>query len=197
MRLQRVGQDWNNFTFIWASLVAQLVKNPPAMWESWFRSLGWEDSLEKWKVTQSSILAWRIPWTTVHGVTKSWTLMNDFHFQTLKKKKNDDNKPKGIREEVTKVVTVVQSLSCVWIFVTPWTAACQVSLSLTFSQSLCKLTSIVLMMPSISSSVFPFFLCLHPFPASESFPMSWLFPTGGQSIEPSASASVLPMNIQG
>ena len=48
----------------------------------------------------------------VHGVTKSWTLMNDFHFQTLKKK-NDDNKPKGIREEVTKVVTVVQSLSCV------------------------------------------------------------------------------------
>ena len=114
-----------------------------------------------------------------------------------KKKKNDDNRPKGIREEVTKVVIVVQSLTCVSIFVTPWTAACQVSLSLTFSQSLCKLTSIVLMMPSTSSSIFPFFFCLHPFPASESFPMSWLFPTGGQSIEPSASASVLPMNIQG
>ena len=47
----------------WASLVAQLVKNPPAMWETWVRSLGWEDPLEKGKATHSSILAWRIPWT--------------------------------------------------------------------------------------------------------------------------------------
>ena len=47
----------------WASLVAQLVKNPPAMWETWVRSLGWADSLEKGKATHSSILAWRIPWT--------------------------------------------------------------------------------------------------------------------------------------
>ena len=45
------------------SLVAQLVKNPPAMQESWDRSLGWEDPLEKGKSTHSSILAWRIPWT--------------------------------------------------------------------------------------------------------------------------------------
>ena len=43
-----------------ASLVAQLVKNPPAMWETWVQSLGWEDSLEKGKATHSSILAWRI-----------------------------------------------------------------------------------------------------------------------------------------
>ena len=46
-----------------ASLVAQLVKNPPAMRETWVRSLGWEDPLEKGKATHSSILAWRIPWT--------------------------------------------------------------------------------------------------------------------------------------
>ena len=46
-----------------ASLVAQLVKNPPAMWETWIRSLGWEDPLEKGKATHSSILAWKIPWT--------------------------------------------------------------------------------------------------------------------------------------
>ena len=46
-----------------ASLVAQLVKNPPAMWETWVRSLGWEDPLEKGRATHSSILAWRIPWT--------------------------------------------------------------------------------------------------------------------------------------
>ena len=45
-----------------ASLVAQLVKNLPAMQEFWVQSLGWEDPLEKGKATLSSILAWRIPW---------------------------------------------------------------------------------------------------------------------------------------
>ena len=45
------------------SLVAQLVKNPPAMQETWVQSLGWEDPQEKGPVTHSSILAWRIPWT--------------------------------------------------------------------------------------------------------------------------------------
>ena len=45
------------------SLVAQLVKNVPAMWETWVLSLGWEDSLEKGTATHSSILAWRSPWT--------------------------------------------------------------------------------------------------------------------------------------
>ena len=49
--------------YSWASLVAQLVKNPPAMWETQVRSLGREDPLEKGKITHSSILAWRIPWT--------------------------------------------------------------------------------------------------------------------------------------
>ena len=48
---------------VWASLVAQLVKNLPAMRETWVHSLGWEDPLEKGKATHSSILAWRIPWT--------------------------------------------------------------------------------------------------------------------------------------
>ena len=46
-----------------ASLVAQLVKNLPVMQETWVQSLGWEDPLEKGKVTHSSMLAWRIPWT--------------------------------------------------------------------------------------------------------------------------------------
>ena len=45
-----------------ASLVAQLVKNLPAMWETWVGSLGWKDPLEKGKAAHSSILAWRIPW---------------------------------------------------------------------------------------------------------------------------------------
>ena len=47
----------------WASMVAQMVKNPPAMWESWVRSLGGEDPLKKGLATHSSILAWKIPWT--------------------------------------------------------------------------------------------------------------------------------------
>ena len=49
--------------YSWASLVARLAKNPPAMRETWVRSLGWEDPLEEEKATHSSVLAWRIPWT--------------------------------------------------------------------------------------------------------------------------------------
>ena len=45
----------------WASLVDQMVKNPPAVWETWVRSLGWEDPLEEGMATHSSVLAWRIP----------------------------------------------------------------------------------------------------------------------------------------
>ena len=49
--------------YSWALLVAQLVKTLPAMQETWVRSLGWDDPLEKGKATHSSILTWRIPWT--------------------------------------------------------------------------------------------------------------------------------------
>ena len=56
------------------SLVAQLVKNLPALWETRVQSLGWEDPLEKGKTTQSSILAWRIPWTKETGRLQSIVL---------------------------------------------------------------------------------------------------------------------------
>ena len=49
--------------YLWASLVAQLVKNLPVIWETWVLSMGWEDPLEKGKATHSIILAWRILWT--------------------------------------------------------------------------------------------------------------------------------------
>ena len=49
--------------YSWASLVAQLVKNLPALWETWVLSQDWEDPLDKGKAIHSSILAWRIPWT--------------------------------------------------------------------------------------------------------------------------------------
>ena len=54
-----------------ASRVAQLVKNPPAMWETWAWSLGWEDPLEEGMATPSSVLAWRIPWTEEPGGLQS------------------------------------------------------------------------------------------------------------------------------
>ena len=50
-----------------ASLVAQMVKNLPAMQETWVQSLGWEDALKKGTATHSNILAWRIPWTEEPG----------------------------------------------------------------------------------------------------------------------------------
>ena len=64
--------------YSWAFFVAQLLKNPLEIWETWFRSLGWEDLLEKGKATHSSILARRI-----HGVVKSWTRLSDFHVYPL------------------------------------------------------------------------------------------------------------------
>ena len=63
----------------WASIVAQLVKNLPAMWETWVRALGWEEPLEKGMATQSSILENSMDYA-VHGVTKSQTLLSHFHF---------------------------------------------------------------------------------------------------------------------
>ena len=67
--------------YSWASLVSQLVKNPPETWETWVLSLGWEDHLEKGKATHSSVLAWRILWTViVQGVAKSQPRLSDLHF---------------------------------------------------------------------------------------------------------------------
>ena len=65
--------------YSWASLVAQMVKNPPAMWEAWVQSLGWEGPLEDGKATHSSILAWRIPWTEEPGGLQSMGLQRVRH----------------------------------------------------------------------------------------------------------------------
>ena len=81
-----IWADWQ----AWASLVAQTVKNPPVMWETWVLSLGWEDPLEECKATHFSILAWRIPmdrgaWqVTFHGAAKSQTWLSDEAQQTGK-----------------------------------------------------------------------------------------------------------------
>ena len=91
----------------------------------------------------------------------------------------------------------VQSLSSVRLFETPWIAARQASLSITNSQSLLKLMSIELVMPSSHLILCHPLLLLPPIPPSiRVFPMSQLFSWGGQSTGVSASASVLPMNTQ-
>ena len=97
---------------------------------------------------------------------------------------------------IISIISSVQSLSCVRLFVTPWTVARQAFLSITnprvYANS-CPLSRWC--HPTISSSVVPFFSPLQSFPASESFPMSQFFASGGQRIGVSASVSVLPMTI--
>ena len=109
----------------------------------------------------------------------------------------EDSKIRLVLEAATRVfcgdpkrlssISPFQLLSRVRLFVTPWTAACQASLSITNSWGLLKLMSIE---PTISSSVVHFSSCLQFFPASGSFPRSRLFTSGGQTIIVSVLASV-------
>ena len=94
-------------------------------------------------------------------------------------------------------VSSVQSLTHVWLFEIPWTAARQASLSITNSRSWLKLKSIKSVMPSSHLILcHPFLLLLPIFPSIRVFPTSQFFASGGQSIGISASTSVLPMTIQ-
>ena len=102
------------------------------------------------------------------------------------------------RKKVKLQFSSVQSLNCLWLFTTPWTAAHQASLSITscgvYSNS-CPLSQWC--HPTILFSVVPFSSCPQSLPASQSFPMSQLFAWGGQSTGVSALASFLPKNTQG
>ena len=96
------------------------------------------------------------------------------------------------------VPVVVQALSHVRLFATPWTEARQAFLSYSIAQSLFKLMSIESVMPFNHLILcHPLLLLLSIFPALGSFPVSWLFASGGQSTGASVSASVLAVNIQG
>ena len=100
-----------------------------------------------------------------------------------------------ITPTTNRYTVIVQSLNCIWLFARPWTAARQASLSFTISRSLLEQAN-KWCHPTIWSPVVRFSSCPQSFPASGSFPMSQLFATGGQSTGASASASVLPVNIQ-
>ena len=101
-------------------------------------------------------------------------------------------------KQENEFVPVIQSLSCVQHFATPWTAARQAPLCFTVSLSLFKLMSIESVMP-FNHLIFccPLLLLTSIFPSIRDFPVSRLFTSGGQSIKASAAASVLPVNIQG
>ena len=98
--------------------------------------------------------------------------------------------------EISPWVSLVQSLHCVQLFATPWTATCQAFLSISNSQSLLKFMSIESVMTSNRLILCCPLLLPQSFAASGSFPMSQFSPSGGQSIGVSATASVFPVNIQ-
>ena len=156
-----------------AYLVVQLVKNPPAMWETWVRPLAWEDPLEEGKGThlQYSGLENSMDYL-VHGVTKSQTQLSNFPFSSVPS-------------------------SCSVVSNSLWPHRLQharppcpspIPRAYSHSSRWCH--------PTVLSFVTLFSSCPQYFPASGSFQMSQLSASGGQSIGVSASASVLPMNIQ-
>ena len=103
----------------------------------------------------------------------------------------------NLKQLLVYVFSSVQLLSCVWLFATPWTAACQASVSITSSQKLLKLMSIESVMPSNHLILCrPLLLLPSIFPSIRCFQMSQFFASGGQRIGVSDSTSVLPGNIQ-
>ena len=115
-----------------------MVKHLFTMWETQFQSLGWEDILEKEMATHSSIFAWKIPWTEKPGRLQSMESQRIGH--------NWATSFSLLLEHSGSVV--IQSLSHVRLFETPWTATSQASLSLTISWGLLKLMSIESVKPS-------------------------------------------------
>ena len=127
--------------------------------------------------------------------------MKFFEKISILQNRNTSEEDQNLLMSVSRGISIlefssVQLISHVWLFVTPWTAPCQASLSFTKFWSLLKLLSIesVIRPLVISSCVISFSSLLQSFPASGSFPMSQFFISGGQSIGVSAAASVLPMN---
>ena len=128
-----------------------------------------------------------------HVLRNTFGVQTDFFFFLLQ---NETLHYKQSKKHIYICISAVQSLSCVQLCNTR-TAASQASLSITNSRSLLKLVSIELMIPlKYLILCYHFFSCLQSFPASGSFPMSQFFASSRQNIGVSASASVLPKNIQ-
>ena len=149
----------------------------------------WQWILKMWELQPVDWLS-LVTWVWAPFLLETMTIGNKHH--SLGRLR-----PAGCMEDQLCPVVVVQSLSHAQVFATPWTAARQVScpsLSAVACSDSCP--SSWWCHPTISSSVIPFSFCLQSFLASGSFPVNQLFTSGGQSIGASASASVLPVNIQ-
>ena len=111
----------------WAFLVPWLLKNPPAVQETWVRSLRWEDPLEKETATHSSILSWRIPWTVSSLVSQrvwhDWTIFTSYFMNCCSCTyfPNFFIRLFIILSLSYKLQSEWKSLGHVWLFVTPWT----------------------------------------------------------------------------
>ena len=142
-----------------------------------------------------AITSWQIDGETMETVT-------DFIFLGSKITADGDcshelKETYSLGEKLWPTFSSVQWLSHVWLFVTPWNAACQASLSITTSQSLLRLMSIKLVMPSNHLILCrPLLLLPLIFPSIRVFSNESVLRSGGQSIGVSASSSVLPINIQ-
>ena len=160
------------------------------MQETWVWSLGWA-----WQPT-SVFLPGESPWTEKPGRPRYMGLPRVRHeWATKHSTAHMGYIEDCIKKRICGVLlpfgrVVVQLLSLVWLFVIPWTGACQASLS--FTIRVCSNSCLLSQWhhPTISSSVAPFSSCPQSFPASGSFPMSVLFASGGQSTGACASASV-------
>ena len=158
----------------------------------WVFQIGWHT---EWSTLTAS--CFRI-WKSSRGIPKQPLAL--FVVMLPKASLTSHSRMSGFRWVITPswlVSVSVQSLSRVRLFVTPLTAACQASLSITNSQSLPKLMSIESVMPySHLILCHPLLLLTSIFSSMRVFPMSQLFASGGQSIGVAASTSVLPMNTQ-
>ena len=193
-----------------ASLVAQLVKNPPAMQETWVQSQGWEDPREKEKAIHSNILAWQNSRDyTVHGVAKSQTQLSDLHFTfkqpniflagmilktkiKLKERKRDEKQEACILgyslSPLVQFNRSVKSKSLWPLGLQYARLPCPSRTPGAYSNS-CPLSRWC--HSTISFSVVPFSSSLQSFPASGSFQMSQFLASGGQNIG-SFSLSISP-----
>ena len=168
-----------------------MVKCLPAMLETWVRSLGWEDPRRrKWQPTPVLLEnpmdrgVWR---AIVCGIAKNQTRLSDFNYLLTKYMKRCSTS--------LVIVVVIQSQSRVRLCdPTYWSMPgfSELHYLLGFVQ-----VHIHWIGDAISSSAFLFSFCLQFFPELGSFPLNWLFASGGQGIGTSVSASVLPMSIQG
>ena len=147
-----------HYRLLEASLVAQMVKHLSTMQKTQVRALGWEDPLEKEMAIHSSTIAWKIPWTEEPGRLQSmgsqrvghdwatslsfYRLLEDIEYNSL------CYIASPCYFSILCIVVVIQLTSHVQLFVTPWTAARQASLSLTTSPSSSKFMFIASVMPS-------------------------------------------------